>query len=85
MRPKTIWPVAEAKSRLSEVIALAVSSGPQAISRHGREIAVVVSAEEWERKAHRKGSLAEFFENSPLPGSGIKVTRKRDKPRNVDL
>lgn len=81
----TPWPVAEAKARLSEVIDLALSAGPQAISRHGKQVAVVVSAEEWERKAHRKGSLARFFEDSPLRGSSVVVRRKRDRPLDIEL
>ncbi|MEA2582138.1 MAG: Antitoxin Phd YefM, type toxin-antitoxin system, partial [Thermomicrobiales bacterium] len=37
------WAVAEAKARLSEVIARAAEDGPQAITRNGRRVAVVVS------------------------------------------
>lgn len=84
-KTSVVWPVAEAKARLSEVIDLAQTAGPQSISRHGRQVAVVVSAEEWERKTNRKGSLAEFFASSPLCGSGIEINRKRDVPRDIDL
>lgn len=35
----------------------AKSEGPQKISKDGRTTAVVVAAEEWERKAKRKGTL----------------------------
>jgi len=66
-----IWTVADAKARFSEVIERARSDGPQTITKNGRTAAVVVSAEEWERKAKRKGSLAEFFANSPLRGADI--------------
>src|SRR6266700_3207404 len=67
--PAKIWTVAEAKSKLSEVIDLAQSRGPQTITRNGRTAVVVVSAEEWERKTKRSGNLAEFFAASPLRGS----------------
>ena len=60
------WTVAEAKAKFSEVIERAHANGPQTITRHGRTTAVVVSAEEWERKSRRKGNLAEFFADSPL-------------------
>lgn len=33
----------------------------------------------------REGSLAEFFTNSPLRGSGIDLERVRDAPRDVEL
>ena len=77
--------MAEAKARLSEVINRALADGPQMITRKGREAVVVVSAEEWHRKTERKGNLAEFFAASPLRGSGPKVKRSRDRPREIDV
>ena len=79
------WTVAEAKARLSEVIAQARSKGPQTITKHGRTTAVLVSAEEWERKTKRSGNLAEFFAASPLRDSGIEIKRRKDRPRKIDL
>jgi prevent-host-death family protein len=80
-----IWAVAEAKARFSEVIDRALSEGPQTITRKGRETVVIVSAEEWRRKTKRKGNLAEFFAASPLRGSGIRIERTKDGPREIDL
>ena len=80
-----IWTVAEAKAKLSEVIDKARSNGPQAITKHGRTAVVVVSAEEWERKTHRSGNLAEFFAESPLRGSGLRAPRTMDSPRKIEL
>ena len=79
------WSVAAAKARLSEVIDRAASEGPQTITRRGRTAAVVVSAEEWERKTHRRGNLAEFFASSPLRGSGVKIERLKGGLRKIDL
>jgi hypothetical protein len=45
----------------------------------------VVSADEWERKTRRKGNLATFFAESPLPGSGLDRSRVKDGPREIDL
>jgi len=73
------WTVAEAKARFSELIEQARSKGPQTITKHGRTAAVVVSAEEWERKSKRAGNLAEFFAASPLRGSGIEIKRRKDR------
>ena len=77
---KTRWTVAEAKAKFSEVIARANEGEPQTITRHGRPAAVVVSAEEWERKTRRSGSLADFFAASPLRGSSLVAERHRDQP-----
>lgn len=79
------WTVAEAKAKLSELIEQARSKGPQAITRWGRKAVVVVSSEEWERKNRRVGNLAEFFANSPLPGSGLVIERSGEKPRDLEL
>ena len=79
------WTVAEAKAKFSEIIDRAVSEGPQTITRKGRTAAVVVGAEEWQRKTKRVGSLAEFFAASPLRGSGLKVRRRKERPRKINL
>jgi prevent-host-death family protein len=79
------WTVAEAKAKFSEVVEKARANGPQTVTRNGRTAVVVVSAEEWERKTHRKGSLVQFFAESPLRGSDVDLTRLKDEPREVDL
>jgi len=47
---KPSWTVAEAKAKLSEVIAKAQAQGPQAITKNGHLAVVVVSFEEWNEK-----------------------------------
>jgi len=84
-RAEAVWTVVDAKAHLSQVIDEALSRGPQQITRNGRPAVVVVSMEEWERKARRKGNLAEFFAASPLRDSGLEVERAKDDPREIDL
>lgn len=79
------WTVAEAKAKFSEVIDRAMSQGPQTITRKGRTAAVIVGADEWQRKSARVGNLAEFFAASPLRGSGIRLRRLKSRPRKVSL
>jgi prevent-host-death family protein len=79
------WTVAEAKAKFSEVIEKARVAGPQTITRNGRRAAVVVSAEEWDQRTARKGTLVEFLNNSPLRGSGLKIERSKDGPRDIEL
>ncbi len=81
---RKVWTVAEAKARFSELLAEARKGEPQTITRHGRTEAVVVSAEEWERKSRRSGSLARFFAASPLPGSDLTLGGQDDDPRDID-
>jgi prevent-host-death family protein len=82
------WQLQDAKARFSEVFRLARESGPQRVTKHGREAVVVLPAEEFARltKAQaRKGSLVEFFAASPLRGSGIDLDRPRDLGREINL
>lgn len=79
------WTVAEAKAKFSEVINRAQSDGPQTITRKGRRTAVVVAAEEWERKTKRRGNLAQFFAASPLRELGLKMKRLPGRLRKTSL
>jgi len=84
-RRKHTWGVAKAKAQFSELIDRALSEGPQTVTRSGRTEVVVVSADEWERKTKRKGNLADFFANSPLRGSGIRMVRDKSKAREIEI
>jgi prevent-host-death family protein len=79
------WTVTEAKARFSELIEQAQSKGPQTITKRGRRAAIVVSADEWDKKSKRSGNLAEFFAGSPLRESGLEIKRRRDEPRKTSL
>jgi prevent-host-death family protein len=79
------WTVAEAKAKLSEVIDRAATRGPQTVTRHGRTTVIVVAAEEWEQKTKRVGNLAEFLGHSPLRRSRLRIERRKDRPRGVEL
>jgi antitoxin Phd len=43
------WPIQDAKARFSEFLDASISDGPQMVTKHGTEAAVLVSAEEWRR------------------------------------
>ena len=80
------WPVAKAKAKLSALIDRALEEGPQTITRNGRKAVVVVSLEQWERRVKPKGTLVEFFRNSPLRGSGLQIpSRKSVRFRKIEL
>jgi prevent-host-death family protein len=79
------WPVAEAKAHFSEMIDTALAEGPQVVTRKGRRTVVVVPVEQWERRAKRNGTLADFFAASPLRGSRLNIERGMDVPRDTGL
>jgi prevent-host-death family protein len=78
------WTVAGAKAKLSEVMERA-QLAPQTITRNGKPSVVVVSAQEWQKKTARRGSLAEFLLASPLRGADLDVERQGDQPRDLSL
>ena len=80
-----VWTVAEAKAKFSELIEKAKSEGPQRITKHGRTTAVIVAAEEWERKIRRTGNLAEFLAASPLRGARLRLKRLPLRLRTLEL
>lgn len=77
----TRWQLQDAKSRLSEVIDRALGEGPQIITRHGEETAVVLSASEYRRLRLQRQPLGDFLRSSPLAGSGIDLTRDKSPHR----
>jgi prevent-host-death family protein len=44
-----IWPLQDAKNKLSELLDTVLKQGAQTITRHGKPIAVVISAEAYAR------------------------------------
>ena len=80
------WPMQEAKARLSEVVKLAESEGPQDITVHGRSLAVVVSRATFERLSGSGQSLVEFIRRSPLSGlEELDLERDRSVTRKLTL
>jgi len=80
------WQMQEAKARLSEVVKLAESEGPQDITVHGRSVAVVVSRATFERLSGSEQSLVEFMRQSPLHGlEELDFERDRSGTRDLTL
>jgi prevent-host-death family protein len=79
-----IWQVQEAKTRLSEVIEDANSKGPQFITRHGSERAVVLSIMDYRALTAHKPDLKEYLLGGPKVDE-FDVPRDRDRGRKVRL
>jgi prevent-host-death family protein len=79
------WPIQEAKARLSELVKRA-QRRPQQLTSHGEPVAVVISAQEWERQQNQEESLVAFIRRSPLVGvEDLTLERCSDLPRDLDL
>jgi len=83
--PTVKWQLQEAKNQLSEVVRKAQREGPQVITLHGADAAVVVSAKDYGRLSRPKGKLVDFFRKSPLVGVELDLARDKDTGRRVDL
>jgi len=79
------WGLAEAKAKLSELMERTRTAGPQHITRNGKPMAVLVSAEEWARRTRPRENLADFLARSPLRESGVEFERDDGGMRDVDL
>lgn len=77
------WQIQEAKQRFSELLRSAHADGPQIVTRHGQEIAVVIDISEYR---HLRGDVPEFKDYLRAgPGfDDLDLTRTREQPRDVD-
>lgn len=82
----TSWQLQEAKNKLSEVIDRALEEGPQVITRHGVEVAVVMPYAGYRKLTTPNARLGDFLLASPLRKSGPAITRdRRTGVRAIDL
>jgi len=74
----------EAKTRLSELIEEANAKGPQIITRHGSERAVILSIADYRALTAHKPNLREYLLGGPKVDS-FEVERDRDTGREINL
>lgn len=79
-----IWPLQEAKAKLSEVVKLC-GQEPQIISLRGKEEVIMLSMSDYERMIQSKGDFVTFMRNSPFVGLDIDFTRDKSVGREIDL
>ena len=92
MSEQAHWQVQEVKQRLSEVLRAVESEGPQTITRHGEEVAVLIDIEEYRKLTGPKRDLKELLSGPPYFDDDmieimeeIEAERKRDFGRPIDL
>jgi len=80
------WQIQAAKAHLSGPVRETEKDRPQAITWHGREVAVVLSKAEYDRLSGNTKSLVEFIRESPLYGAeDIKLVRDTSFNRDVSV
>lgn len=79
------WQLQEVKNRFSKVVDEALAHGPQTVTRHGREVVVIVAAEEFRRMKQPKGSLLACLRVPAKYAIELDVARSADLPRGANL
>lgn len=79
-----LWQVQDAKTRLSEVIEEAHGKGPQIITRHGTERAVVLSIEDYRALTAHRPNLKEYLLSGPKVDS-FEIEYDSDTGREFEL
>ena len=86
------WQIQEAKQRFSEMIRAVTSKGPQVITRHGEDIAIVIDVSEFHRLTRAAVNLTDVLLGGPKVDDSIidifaeiEAERQADLGREVDL
>ncbi len=79
--------VKEAKNNFSSIIRLAESGQPQIIKRHDKDVAVVVSIEDWQKANGKlkKKSLLQLLRSCPVDLTDLDLTRQDDPIREFSF
>ncbi len=78
------WQVNEAKARFSEVVDLACNEGPQTITRHGTDRAVILSAADYQALVAGRPDFKAWLFNGPKVDD-FPLERSSDTGRDVSL
>lgn len=79
------WQVQQAKQRFSELLRSAHEEGPQIVTRHGAEVAVVLTMDEYRRLRGERISFKDLLTLGPLDVPELQVQRSEAPSRTVDL
>jgi antitoxin Phd len=75
------WQIQEAKARFSEMVERTLREGPQTVTRHGKPVVVLVTADEYKRLRAGGKTFKALLASAPL--EGIEIRRSREKARII--
>lgn len=79
------WQLQEAKQRFSELIRSVEADGPQFVTRHGEEVAVVIDIVEYRRlKGDRTDDFKDFLLSAPQLDE-LEIHRSSEPTRDIDF
>jgi prevent-host-death family protein len=59
------WQLQEAKAKFSELVQKSLDEGPQTVTRRGKDVVVVVSAEDYRKLSTARPGLLEVLMSGP--------------------
>lgn len=81
----TRWQLQEAKQHFSEVVRKAHDEGPQIVTKHGKDVVVILDMEEYRRLKGKQPDFKEFLLSEPDWPDDLEFERDKSLPREVDL
>jgi len=78
------WQLQEAKQKFSQLVRTAHDSGPQVVTRHGHDVAVVVAIDDYRRMSGRVPDFKDFLLSGP-DLSELDIKRSKETARIVEL
>ena len=84
---QNIWQLQDAKSKCSQLVDSAMHHKPQFVTKHGSNVVVILSFEDYIKFIKPKDDLdlVSFFRNSPLVKSDLEFSGNKDRPREIEL
>ena len=79
--PGRVWTVAEAKARLSEILRLAETQGPQRIGT--RRPFIVVPEQVWQARAPEPMPLGQWLVANTPRGTNLEIPNSRESSRKI--
>lgn len=78
------WQLQEAKQRFSELVRRALRDGPQVVSRHGEDVVVIISMEDFKRLT-RQGLDFKGFLLAERNWPELQIERSSEPAPKVEL
>ena len=78
------WQLQDAKQQFSRLVNLAKDEGPQVVTRHGKDVAVVLDIDEYRRMRSDGGAFKRFLSEAP-DLDRLELDRPTEPAPKVDL
>jgi prevent-host-death family protein len=78
------WQLQDAKQQFSRMVEHARNDGPQVVTRHGKDVAIVLAVEEYRRLGGELADFKQFLLSAP-PLHELAIERDGEPSREIEL